>query len=359
MKIAWPGRHRLETRIAELEVRADSSYTDALIASLVGNATGKTALPTATAALEAAAGLVGRSFASAEIAAPDMAAGELTPGCMAMIGRALIRRGEIVLMIRVQDGELHLLPCASHDIDGGPIPSTWRYRCSIGGPERTETYDNVPAEGVVHIQYSRDPETPWRGNGPLGVARLAGSLSAETAKALSDESSMPRGAFLPLPVDGQDPTAARLKADIGKAAGDLLTVEAGDWDAADAGKATSWAAERFGPDPPAALVELHALASREIFAACGVPPALYAGDSAAAGLREAYRQFLHSTCAPLGRIVAAELSRKLEGAVSLTWEELRAGDIAGRARAFGAMVTGGMDLAKAAALAGLMVDGDA
>ena len=151
-----------------------------------------------------------------------------------------------------------------------------------------------------------------------------------------------------------------LKADIGKAAGDLLTVEAGDWDSPQmAGKATSWAAERFGPDPPAALVELHALASREVFAACGVPPALYAGDAAAAGLREAYRQFLHSTCAPLGRIVAAELTRKLEGDVTLTWAELRAGDIAGRARAFQSMVGSGMELAKAAALAGLMIDGDA
>lgn len=353
--IRWPGQRRLEDRIAELELRSDSSYTDALVAALVGNATGKSALPTATAALEAAAGLVGRSFASAEIAAPDMVAGELTPSCMAMIGRALIRRGEIVLLIRVQDGALHLLPCESHDIDGGPIPQTWRYRCSIGGPERTETYENVPAEGVVHIQYSRDPESPWRGNGPLGVARLAGSLSAETAKALSDESSMPRGAFLPLPVDGADPTAAALKADIGKAAGDLLTVEGGDWDSGDAGKATSWTASRFGSAPPAALVELHALASREIYSACGVPPALYAGDAAAAGLREAYRQFLHSTCAPLGRIVAAELSTKLEGDVTLGWGELRAADIAGRARAFQSMVGSGMDLAQAAALAGLMI----
>ena len=78
--VSWPGQRRLENRIAELETRADSSYTDALVAALVGNATGRTALPTATAALEAAAGLVGRSFASAEIAAPDMVEGELDAG---------------------------------------------------------------------------------------------------------------------------------------------------------------------------------------------------------------------------------------------------------------------------------------
>lgn len=353
--IRWPGQRRLENRIAQLETRADSSYTDALVAALVGNATGKTALPTATASLEAAAGLVGRSFAAAEIAAPDMVEGALDPATMAMIGRALIRRGEIVLLIHVQDGQIHLLPAASHDVDGGPIPATWRYRCTIGGPERTITYNDVPAEGVVHLQYSRDPEKPWRGNGPLGVARLAGALSAETAKALSDESSMARGAFIALPVDGADPTTTTLKSDIGKAAGDLLTVESGDWDDEGGGKSASWEARRFGPDPPAGLVQLHEIASREVYAACGVPPLLFAGDGSAAGLREAYREFLFSTVAPLGRIVAAELSDKLDGEVRLDWTELRAADIAGRARAFQSMVGSGMDLAKAAALAGLMV----
>ena len=87
-----------------------------------------------------------------------------------MIGRALIRRGEIVLLIHVQDGELHLLPCRkSHDVDGGPIPATWRYRCTVGRSRNGPSpYDNVPAEGVLHLQYySRSHESPWRGNGPL------------------------------------------------------------------------------------------------------------------------------------------------------------------------------------------------
>ena len=37
----------------------------------------------------------------------------------------------------------------------------------------------------------------------------------------------------------------------------------------------------------------------------------------------------------------------------LVWDELRASDLAGRARAFQSMIGGGMDVAKAAALAGL------
>ena len=54
------------------EKRADSSYTDALVAAITANASGETtAFPTATAALEACAGLVGRAFATAKIEAPD------------------------------------------------------------------------------------------------------------------------------------------------------------------------------------------------------------------------------------------------------------------------------------------------
>ena len=95
-------------------------------------------------------------------------------------------------------------------------------------------------------------------------------------------------------------------------------------------------------------------ASAEVYAACGLSGALFTeGDGTAK--RETYRQALHSVIAPLGRMVEHELSAKLETPVSLSWAELRAGDIAGRARAFQSMVGGGMDVAKAATLAGLIV----
>ena len=343
----WPWSNR--------ETRADSSYTDALVAAITAGARGEaTAFPTATAALEACAGFVGRAFAAAEVAADARTLQVLSPDCLAMIGRALVRRGEIVLLIRVEGGRLRLLPAASHDIDGGPDPETWRYRCTIGGPERTLTYDQVAQESVIHVAYSRDPEHPWRGQGPLQVAQLAGRLSAETAAALADESSGPRGAFLPVPVDGNDPTIATIKADIRKAKGNILLGQGGDWDSGKSGGRAMWKAERFGADPPAGLVELLSLASAEVYAACGLNPALFVGGEGTAK-REAYRQALHSVIAPLGRLVSHELAEKLDSDVALDWIELRAGDISGRARAFQSLVGGGMDIAKAAALAGLVV----
>ena len=114
-----------------------------------------------------------------------------------------------------------------------------------------------------------------------------------------------------------------------------------------------WQPSRIGANPPAPLVQLRDTATREVLAAIGLNPALFsAGDGTAA--REAWRQLLFGVVAPLGRIVEHELADKLEADITLQWDELRASDLSGRARAFQSMVGGGMEVEKAAALAGLM-----
>ena len=136
-----------------------------------------------------------------------------------------------------------------------------------------------------------------------------------------------------MPVDGNDATLAALKGDIRKSRGNLLTVESGDWDNVGQGRNTDYNAQRFGANPPAGLVETMTIASREIMAACGVNPSLFSAEGGSAG-REAYRQLLFGTVAPLGKMVEAELTEKLETPVKLDWSELRASDIAGRAGRF-------------------------
>ena len=98
----------------------------------------------------------------------------------------------------------------------------------FGGLSETETHNNVRATSVLHFKYAIDPERPWRGNSPIGVASLAGRLSAETMHALADESSGPRGQLLGLPVDGNDPTMAELKSDVAKARGRMAFLQTGD-----------------------------------------------------------------------------------------------------------------------------------
>ena len=104
--------------------------------------------------------------------------------------------------------------------------------------------------------------------------------------------------------------------------------------------------------PPASLVELVSVASQEVYAACGFNTALW-GGSQAASVREAWRLALLGVLSPLGRLVEAELQDKLEDSVTLSWQELRASDLSGRARAFQSMVGGGMEVERAAGLAGL------
>ena len=151
--------------------KRDSSYTDTLVSFLTANAGGtSTAFPTATAALEACAGLVGRAFAACEVMGPENVVQALTPDFLSMIGRALIRRGEILFSVDVSDGRVNLWPAASHDVSGQHDPATWKYRLNLAGPDFQTSIENVPSERVVHVMYARDAEKPWRGYGPLQVA---------------------------------------------------------------------------------------------------------------------------------------------------------------------------------------------
>ena len=193
-----------------------------------------------------------------------------------------------------------LLPCESYDVTGGPDPLSWRYRCTVGGPAPRIALTTCRPKGVIHLVYARDPERPWRGLSPLYAASLAGRLSAETAAALADEASGPRGSFLPVPVDGEDATIATMTASIDKTKGQMLLAESGDWDNIASGASARFEQKRFGANPPSALVELHKLASQEVYAACGVSPLIFAAGQGTAA-REGYRQTLFGTIAPLGR----------------------------------------------------------
>ena len=215
------------------------------------------------------------------------------------MGRSLIRRGEVVFLIDTQARKLRLIPAETHDVNGGPFPEEWEYRLTLGGPSRTYTYDYVPAQSVLHFRYAVDAARPWRGNGPVEVAALAGKLSAETVRALAEESSSPVGRLLGVPVDGEDATVQGLKADIKNAAGRVALLETGDWGNAGGDTKVDLKTERFGAEPPASLVQLLSAASQEIYAACGFNSALW-GGSQAASVREAWRLALFGVHFPSG-----------------------------------------------------------
>lgn len=334
-----------------------SGYTDLVIAGRLARAKGTAGVNVnATAALEIAAGTISRAFASAGVTGNKRMIAPLGPAFLAQVGRQLIRRGEALYAIRVTDGgdRVILLPAGSWDVTGGADPLTWRYRLDLYGPSSNETL-NIAGVDVLHFRYAYDPARPECGVGPLGFAHATAKLHGAATGAMADESGGPRGSVLTMPFDGADPSFASLKTDITNLRGGVAFVEstADGFGGEGVAPKKDWQAQRLGADFPGSLVDALGASGAAVIAACGVPVELLdPGPSTAS--REAWRRFLHGTISPLGRLVSAELTLKLESEIKLSWESLYASDLSGRARAFQSMVGGGMDIEKAAGLAGLM-----
>ena len=145
-----------------------------------------------------------------------------------------------------------------------------------------------------------------------------------------------------------------LKADIKGGRGRLHIVDttsAGWGDGTAAAPRQDWKSNRLGADPPATLGTLREAVKNDIFGVYGIPSSIHGTGGSA---RESYRQFLASTIQPLAKLVVQELAVKLDTpALSLDFTELRAADIASRARAYGVLINAGMPPAEAAEATGL------
>ena len=148
-----------------------------------------------------------------------------------------------------------------------------------------------------------------------------------------------------------------MEADIGAARGKAVLTEttaAGWGEDKTAAPQADWKPQRLGPNPPDALVAVADAAFSRMVAACGAGVSLFA-DADGTAQREAWRRWHLGTVQPLAKLLAHELTVRLETTVSLRLDKCPT-DLAGRAGAFKASATGGMDVAKAAAVSGLMLD---
>ena len=332
------------------ETRA--GYTDAIVEALLKEATGGTTASVASLGVtEACAGLWGRSFASATVTPSNMATAALTPAVLEAIGRRLLLFGEAVYEITVEDGGVRLVEASSWEIEER---AQWLYRSEFSTPEGTYTRA-LSADRVLHPRIGASSKRPWQGQSPIpsSTAKLAAVLETK----LTQEVGGPVGNVLPLPHKG---SVTALQADIDKLAGRTVLVEStaagfGDKEAA---PKTDWLSRRIGAAPPESMIGLRKDVQASILAACGCPGSLLERSDGTLA-REEMRRFLHSTISPAARVVADELAVKLDTpGLAFDFSELFASDLSGRARAFQSMVGGGMDVGKAAALAGLMVDDD-
>ena len=349
--MGWLKNRRTEKR--------ESSLTDTLVTAIVNQAGGAvTAAPGATGALEACAGAYSRAMAAAEVSGGSVS-DSITPSFLSMAARELIRNGEAVWLIEVDGTGARLIPCASWDVSGGYDQDSWRYQCSMAGPTR-ETTRTVAGASVLHFRLNTESARPWKGLSPLSVAAIAGRLDAEIAHAMGDEASGPRGSLLPVPKDGQDPTMIALRDDIKKLAGAAATIEttASTWDGdSTTSPRSDWGPKRLGAAWPASVVEGAALSFRVVASVCGVPSALLDAEADGTSRRESWRQFLHGSVAPMGRLLVEELRAKLDDGIDLDFQGLRASDTQGQSRAFAALVGGGeqplIEVSEARRLTGL------
>ena len=339
------------------EKRESAPFTDALVSAVFAQASGQSlGDPSALGALEAASGLYAAAFAGAKLS-PEVPA--LSPGCMALIARNLIRRGEDVHQIMVERGEVRLQPIGSWDVRGGPRESNWWYRCDRFGPSGNLT-ELVPAAAVLHCRYAIDSARSWYGISPLGWARATGRLAANLETRLGEEISGPVGHVIPVPSDGGDGSGddplGSLKSDLAGARGRTILAEtvAAAWgEGRQAAPQADWKPQRFGANPPATLPSLRTEAAMSVLAACQVPAGLF-DTSDGTAQRESWRRWAMGPLAGLAKIVEAELAAKLDQPVRLDFSGLWAHDLAGRASSFKGMVVAGMEIERAAMLSGLV-----
>ena len=335
--------------------KRETDLTALLIQQLQSNASGES-VEAGIAAVEVAAGLWSRAFASARVEPVSPATAALTPGILAAVGRALVLSGELVLEIEVDDaGELVLSPVGSWNVSGGPRRSSWIYEVTRHGPSGSFSR-TLAASRVVHLQWSFEPSRPWAGRGPLQSSSTTVALARMLEFRLFQEAGAKVGTLLPVPSVDRE-----LQADINALTGRTVLVRSTSDSWVEGGpppRGDDYRTARLGMNPPATLNELRTSLAEHVLAACGVPvPILGRSDGTLA--RESWRQFLHGSVEPLARIAAEEIGRKLDvDGLTFKFDALRASDVQGRARAFAGMVGAGLSVDDAARIAGLIDDGE-
>ena len=328
------------------EVRSgEHSYTDLVLAGLLAQqGRGAATAEWATGAVQSAAGLWARCLSVAtsehEAVSPDVLGG---------IGFDLA-------VVVDGSGRVALLRAASWNISGGADPATWLYDVSLSGPTGTHTRV-VPSDGVLHVRYLPDNRTPWRGVAPWKRAPTLSKLAAEVEAALVREVRLPTKIVIPMPQGGNIDTNT-LRSDFQNNEFQIAfptTTSAGFGAGRSSAPLTDWKVSRLKSEPDESLVGLCKDVPGQVGVLYGIPNVLTSGAGSETQTREAFRRFVLTAIEPLALIVSRELTRVFEQPIELDLSELAHADIAGRARAFKALVASGMPAADAALFAGVEV----
>ena len=336
------------------EARASGGYTDEVLASFFGAATGRIHAA-ATAGVQAAAGIIGRALASAVV---ENDGGVCDPQMLEAVGTDLVRAGRFLGRLTVGPrGQVRILrACAAPSVTYGTAdPDSWVYWLSENGPSETRTVRATAAE-VINVRINSDSRRPWEGIPPLARAVASGQLAARLASSLGDEADVVVSRIIPIAQGSGEGAANQLsKAIAGTLPGRLAFPET-QLAGAGAGRSSAplrdFRGERTGWEAPISGPQLYAHLFSEVAEVCGVPGALVSPSSAGPALRESFRRLTTATLEPYARLLESELSRVLERPVTITLRRLAGVDAAGRARALHVLVEAGFEKEAAADLLG-------
>ena len=346
--------------------QSESGYTSRILTADYDNANGnELKLNTIHSALVACANLVERSILGS-IVSGSPAVNHVTASRMA---RELMLTGEAVRLIEVRDGMVQLLEVSNwtiHSVAGGVSPSDWSYKLTIPAPGGSVTR-NVTSDSVIHVRLHVDPARPWQGRNPLAACPAFSEASRRLERYLEIELRTPVGKIIPVPQAQADYETAdgsvssplkELKDGLQALDGRIATPETmnNTGDGRGSAPARDWIPQPLQPIFPASMPNVLEATRSSVYAACGVPSALW--SSGAASTREAFRAFLVSCLQPLTAIMADEIDRKLETRVVFDFGALLSGDVATKARATKGLVEAGVKLDSALAMAGLNPTGE-
>lgn len=328
-----------------------AGYTAQVIQARNAFISGAAGMAELTATVQGCISLWESAFAMADCSAQDL----LTRRHMALIGRSMALRGEIIFLI---DGA-RLVPAFDWEVTSrGGDPRAYRLGIPDTGGGRFVTA--LPGE-VIHLRTGADLAAPWAGTSPLRRSSLTGDLLHTLESALRDiYQTAPLGSqIIPLPEGSAEDMSALRGQFAGKRGASLVIEGVAQATAAGMNPQLGQKREDLTPDLSRAMTrETLDQARASILLAFGVLPAM--ANPAATGpvIREGQRHLAQWTIQPLAELLAEEATAKLGQPVQVDcMRPLQAFDTGGKARALSAIIKAlaeakaeGIDPAQALAL---------
>lgn len=310
---------------------AASGFTAELIQAREAYISGRRGIAELTATAQSCVSLWEGCFALADVQGTNM----LDRRSLALIGRSIALRGEIVFLIRDK-----LVSCSDWDLRtryGRPTA----YRLSIpeagGGTSQTAL-----AGEVLHLRIGCDPAAPYYGTAPLKRASLtAGMLNAvESALAEVFENAPIGSAIVPFPESPETDMETLGRGFRGKRGRIMLRESVAVTAAGGPAPAADWRPQSVSPDLEKSMTTETLAAAREAIAGIfGVLPGLLNPATTGPMVREAQRHLAGWTLQPIAMLLAEEATEKLGGEVAIdVLRPVQAYDVGGRARALSTIV---------------------